>query len=205
MHVTRTVVFAVASAVLAATATGSASAWSRTSTTPLARGAALVASPAASHTVTTAARTGVAAPAAARSAAAKPGGATKPAAAQAVATKSAAANRVATASGRSGVTISNYVNAPGSQRAINTCHLVLWTTRPLWLAAHNYCGFQWLAYVPTGKVITVTKGAAAGRYVVTGHVRLARQSGSMPRVRADLVLQTCVGSSTGLTLARRIR
>ena len=103
------------------------------------------------------------------------------------------------------VTIRRYVVAPGSQRAIDRCNLVLWTRHPLWLAGHNWCGYQWLAFVRTGTVVTVSDGPAAGRYVVTGHVRLHRQSGALPRVGADLVLQTCVGSSTGLTLARRLR
>lgn len=102
------------------------------------------------------------------------------------------------------VTIRRYADAPGSQRAIDACRLVLWTSRPMWLAGHNYCGYQWLAYVPTGTVVVVPSGRAAGRYVVTGHLRLSRQSGSLPHVHADLVLQTCVGRSTGLTLTRRL-
>ncbi len=102
------------------------------------------------------------------------------------------------------VTIRRYADAPGSQRAIDACRLVLWTSRPMWLAGHNYCGYQWLAYVPTGTVVVVRSGRAAGRYVVTGHLRLSRQSGSLPHVHADLVLQTCVGRSTGLTLTHRL-
>jgi hypothetical protein len=102
------------------------------------------------------------------------------------------------------VTIPRYADAPGSQRAIDACRLVLWTSRPLWLAGHNYCGYQWLAYIRTGTVVVVRSGRAAGKYVVTGHLRLSRQSGSLPRVHADLVLQTCVGRSTGLTLAHRL-
>jgi hypothetical protein len=102
------------------------------------------------------------------------------------------------------VTISRYVDAPGSQAQIDRCRLVLWTHAPLWLAGHNWCGYQWLAYVPTGTVVTVTTGAAAGRYVVTGHRTLHRQSGSLPSLSADLVLQTCVGADTGLTLLHRV-
>lgn len=102
------------------------------------------------------------------------------------------------------VTIRRYVDAPGSQRQIDRCRLVLWTHRPMWLAGHNYCGYQWLASVRTGTTVVVASGRAAGRYVVTGHLRLARQSGPLPRVHADLVLQTCVGHGTGLTLARRV-
>ena len=101
-------------------------------------------------------------------------------------------------------TISRYIDAPGSQKAIDSCKLVLWTHSPLWLAGHNWCGWQWLAYVPTGSTVRVSSGAAAGTYVVTGHLRLSRQSGSLPHVDADLVLQTCIGSGTGLTLLRRV-
>jgi hypothetical protein len=100
-------------------------------------------------------------------------------------------------------TISSYVDAPGSQKAIDACKLVLWTHSPLWLAGHNWCGWQWMASVPTGSTVRVSSGRAAGTYVVTGHIRLNRQGGKLPRVSADLVLQTCVGSGTGLTLLRR--
>jgi hypothetical protein len=100
--------------------------------------------------------------------------------------------------------ISSYVDAPGSQKAIDSCKLVLWTHSPLWLAGHNWCGWQWMAYVPTGSIVKVTSGAAAGTFVVTGHLRLSRQSGALPAVNADLVLQTCIGSGTGLTLLRRV-
>jgi hypothetical protein len=112
-----------------------------------------------------------------------------------------AAAKVVTAGTR---TISSYVDAPGSQKAIDSCKLVLWTHSPLWLAGHNWCGWAWMATVPTGTIVKVTKGAAAGTFVVTGHVRLSRQSGALPTVHADLVLQTCVGSGTGLTLLRRV-
>jgi hypothetical protein len=73
----------------------------------------------------------------------------------------------------------------------------------LWLAGHNWCGYQWMAFVATGATVTVASGLAAGTYVVTGHLRLSRQSGSLPRVHADLVLQTCVGNGTALTFLRR--
>ena len=101
------------------------------------------------------------------------------------------------------ITISGYVDAPGSQSAIDKCHLVLWTHAPYWLAGHNWCGYQWLAYVATGTTVTVTSGAAAGTYVVTGHLYLGRQGGALPHLDADLVLQTCIGSGTGLTLLNR--
>ena len=74
----------------------------------------------------------------------------------------------------------------------------------MWLAGHNWCGYQWMAYVKTGTTIVVPTGPAAGTYVVYGHLRLNRQSGSLPSVSADLVLQTCVGNGTGLTLLHRV-
>ena len=110
----------------------------------------------------------------------------------------AAVNRV-----RGTVYIRSYLNRPGSQAAVDTGKLVLWWNKPLWLAGHNYAGWQWLAFVPNGTKIIVTKGEAAGTFIVTGHKRLNRQSGPLPRVLADLVLQTCVGRQTGLTLLRR--
>jgi hypothetical protein len=100
--------------------------------------------------------------------------------------------------------ISHYTDAPGSQQAIDSCKLVLWSHAPLWLAGHNWCGWQWMAYVPNGTTVKVSGGAAAGTYVVTGHLHLGRQGGAMPRVNADLVLQTCIGSGTGLTLLNRV-
>jgi hypothetical protein len=102
------------------------------------------------------------------------------------------------------VTISRYVDAPGSQTAIDKCKLVLWTTSPMWLAGHNWCGYQWMAFVKTGSTVKVSTGKAAGTYVVTGHLKLTRQSGALPHLDADLVLQTCIGSGTGLTLLHRI-
>ena len=120
----------------------------------------------------------------------------KPAPAQPVA--------AATAVSAKPITISSYVDAPGSQAAIDKCHLVLWSHHPLWLAGHNWCGFQWMAYVTTGTTVSVTAGAAAGTYVVIGHVHLNRHGGAMPPTTgADLVLQTCIGSGTGLTLLHR--
>lgn len=110
----------------------------------------------------------------------------------------------AVTSTRGTVYIRSYVNRPGSQAAVDTGKLVLWWNKPLWLAGHNYAGWQWLAFVPTGTKIIVTKGEAAGTFIVTGHQRLNRQSGPLPRVLADLVLQTCVGRQTGLTLLRRL-
>jgi len=125
-----------------------------------------------------------------------------PARAHRTAAPSTPTHQPAPVSGRR--TIARYLDAPGSQKAIDRCNLVLWTHHPYWLAGHNYCGFQWMAYLTTGSLVTVSSGPARGTYRVTGHVRLNRQSGSLPHVSADLVLQTCVGSATGLTLLRRV-
>jgi hypothetical protein len=206
-HLTRTAVFATASTLLALAATGTAAAWSRTSApTPASPPAAAVATaPIAGLVrvgVPVADRASVAAP---RAVSAPARTATTQTSTSAARTTTTKATKVATKPAAKVVTIGRYTYAPGSQKAIDQCKLVLWSTKPLWLAAHNYCGYQWLATVPTGRTIKVTSGKAAGTYVVTGHLRLGRQSGSMPVVKADLVLQTCVGSGTGLTLARRIR
>jgi hypothetical protein len=138
--------------------------------------------------------------AAAKAAAAKAAAAKKAAAA----TKAAAPQAEPAESAGKTITISRYVNAPGSQAAIDKCNLVLWSSSPMWLAAHNWCGYQWMAYVKSGTTVVVTSGAAKGTYRVYDHMRLGRQSGAMPDVNADLVLQTCVGSGTGLTLLRRV-
>jgi len=130
--------------------------------------------------------------------------ATKPAPAKPAASVVAAPVEAAKAVTPKPITISSYVDAPGSQAQIDKCHLVLWSHHPLWLAGHNWCGFQWMAYVPEGTTVRVSGGAAAGTYVVTGHVHLTRQGGPMLRTGADLVLQTCIGSGTGLTLLRRV-
>ncbi len=227
-------VLATASAVFAAAATGSALAWNGVGTVTTAVRAASAspsADPTADPTSvrvtpdpkpTKAATTASAAPLVTASAAKPPAAkastpsATKTAVATPSSTKAKASSSTRSSSSSStrteasrsvsskGITISRYVDAPGSQKAINKCNLVLWSHKPLWLAAHNYCGYQWLAYVATGKTVVVTKGAAAGTYVVTGHLRLSRQSGAMPKVNADLVLQTCIGNGTGLTLLRRV-
>jgi hypothetical protein len=232
-HLTRSAVIATASALFAVAGAGTAAlAFNGPEATPLAGAPAveIVAAPAPTAAENSApakaraaslAQTAVAAHAAREAAAEKAAAAKaakaaaqKAAAAKAAAAKKAAAARKAaassarsTSSGRpSGktITLGRYVYAPGSQSAIDKCQLVLWWTSPMWLAAHNYCGFQWLAFVPTGTTVVVPSGKAAGTYVVTGHKRLSRQGGSLPRVSADLVLQTCVGSGTGLTLLERV-
>jgi hypothetical protein len=130
--------------------------------------------------------------------------AAKPSKAAITVVKPAVKKIAATASVPRSITIDHYVNKPGSQSAIDKCNLVLWTRSPLWLAGHNWCGYQWMAYVPTGTNVTVTHGLAAGTYVVTDHIHLSRQSGDLPTLNADLVLQTCIGNGTGLTLLSRV-
>lgn len=73
------------------------------------------------------------------------------------------------------------------------------------LAAHNYHGYQWLSRVALGREVVVTSGQLAGRYRVTGHLRLDRQSGDIPHFGgADIVLQSCEGSGTGFSLLHRV-
>lgn len=211
-HLHRTAVLATASiAVFAATATGSALAWNGSVRQVAAT------SPQATASVTAQASTGDA-PATRATVAPAPRAAAvvakattsvtvkAKAAPKATATKktTTTAKKATTQAAPKVITISKYTNAPGSQAAIDKCKLVLWTQSPLWLAGHNWCGFQWMAYVKTGTTVKVTTGIAAGTYVVTGHKTLTRQSGSLPSVDADLVLQTCVGSGTGLTFLKRV-
>lgn len=73
------------------------------------------------------------------------------------------------------------------------------------LAAHNYHGYQWLSRVAVGRTVVVASGPVAGRYRVTGHLRLNRQAGAIPSFGgAALVLQSCEGSGTGFSLLARI-
>jgi hypothetical protein len=218
-HLHRTVVFATTCALFAATATGSALAWNGTVNTvapsvvrsapvvnevhvlPSKAPSARIGATSVASRVTTARATASSTPKA-KSTSTR---ATSTVRAKATSRATRAPrSRVATAPTHRTVTISRYVDSPGSQAAIDKCKLVLWTHAPLWLAGHNWCGYQWMAYVATGTVVHVTSGAAAGTYVVTGHKKLGRQSGSLPHLSADLVLQTCVGSGTGLTLLRRV-
>jgi hypothetical protein len=198
IHLTRSAVVASVCAVLAVTTAGAAAA--RTSGEPSATGRVQVAGSYAVHGQTLAAARTVAADATLTAVAER----TRVAATSTTRSSTTPTTKRAAKPAPRTATIPRYVDAPGSQRAIDACRLVLWTSRPMWLAGHNYCGYQWLAYIRTGTVVVVRSGRAAGRYVVTGHLRLSRQSGSLPRVHADLVLQTCVGRSTGLTLAQRL-
>jgi hypothetical protein len=201
---------AASAVVFAATATGSALAWNG-SVTPVAATSPVAAptvqastgdAPATRATVTPAVR-----PAAVVKATPTRTTAAKAATKTVVVTKKVTTTKAKTTAARvaaRSITITRYVDAPGSQAAIDRCKLVLWTHSPLWLAGHNWCGYQWMAFVKTGTTVKVSSGAAKGTYVVTGHLKLTRQSGSLPKLHADLVLQTCIGSGTGLTLLRRV-
>src|SRR5262245_52674650 len=74
-----------------------------------------------------------------------------------------------------------YVTAYGSQRALDRCDVVEW--EPLWFAGHNYCGYQFWAYLTKGQKITLT-GRNAGTYVVTALVYLPYQGGKKPALPA---------------------
>jgi hypothetical protein len=103
-----------------------------------------------------------------------------------------------------GVTISNYAWCPSNyQSCIDRKMLTGYNGN--YLAGHNWAGWQWLSRVAVGTTVRVTSGPLAGTYRVYGHLRLTRQGGSFPNTGgADLVLQSCEGSGTGFSLARRI-
>ncbi|MEV7425213.1 hypothetical protein [Streptomyces sp. NPDC091212] len=91
-----------------------------------------------------------------------------------------------------------------AQSCIDAGHLTMYAGRIL--AGHNFDGYQWLSRVPVGRTVRVISGPLAGTYEVYGHMRLSRQGGAIPSFGgADLVLQTCEGSGTGFSLARRVR
>lgn len=104
----------------------------------------------------------------------------------------------------SGVTISGYAWCPSNvQSCIDAGKLTGYNGN--YLAGHNYMGYQWLSRVAVGTTVRVTSGPLAGTYRVYGHLHLNRQGGSFPNTGgADLVLQSCEGSGTGFSLARRI-
>ncbi len=212
-HLHRTAVFATASLVFAVSATGTAFAWVRSD--GAATKAPSTVSVSVDQSATAAANatfqglnavvpTATPEPAKPATAVVTPTQTATPTPAQTSQPVRPAVKKIAaTASVPKSITIDHYVNKPGSQSAIDKCNLVLWTRSPMWLAGHNWCGYQWMAFVPTGTTVTVSHGLAAGTYVVTDHIRLTRQSGELPSLNADLVLQTCVGNGTGLTLLKR--
>jgi len=102
---------------------------------------------------------------------------------------------------RIGAWTHTYVSAYGSQASLDACNAVEW--EPHWIAGHNYCGYQFWAYLPVGQTITLT-GKNAGTYVVTSRVYLPEQGGKKPALPAyDLALQTCKGAGTQIVLARK--
>jgi hypothetical protein len=100
----------------------------------------------------------------------------------------------------------------GDQSTINRCQATLWEG-PLpggrgttWLAGHDYCGFyRWDRLLHVGDHFTVsTASGAILRYVVTGRGFVGRHSGSAAGlIHGDITLQTCRGSGTSFTYARR--
>lgn len=212
-HLHRTAALAVAYVVFAATATGTAYAFVRTDSAhpnatsavsvSVAQNAAAVAAAKATFTAVTAV-VPTASPTPAKATEAQPKPTAVATSTPAAAAKPTIKKATAKTTALKPVTIDHYVDKPGSQAAIDKCNLVLWTHSPLWLAGHNWCGYQWMAYVATGTTVTVNHGLAAGTYVVTDHVHLSRQSGNLPSLDADLVLQTCIGDGTGLTLLKRV-
>ncbi|MFJ5103232.1 hypothetical protein [Streptomyces sp. NPDC088554] len=103
------------------------------------------------------------------------------------------------------IRISFYQDCTGhAQECIDAGELTMYGGRIL--AGHNYLGYQWLSRIPVGRTVRVLYGPLEGTYKVYGHLRLSRQGGAIPSFGgADLVLQTCEGSGTGFSLARRVK
>lgn len=126
----------------------------------------------------------------------------------------APAARTAGATGAYRITVRGWTRTivRGDQATINRCHATLWEG-PLpggrgttWLAGHDYCGFyRWDRLLRVGDRFTVsTPTGAILRYVVTGRGFVGRHSGSAAGlIHGDITLQTCRGSGTSFTYARR--
>lgn len=106
------------------------------------------------------------------------------------------------------------IDGIGSQAAIDTGALVLWTTEPAhWLAGHDTDGWDWIDEIPTGTYVVVECGQATGTYQVYGHEWHGHRGGSFPSWAyggPDLVMQTCTGPGssgeygTGFSLLNRV-
>lgn len=111
-----------------------------------------------------------------------------------------------------GVTISTYTDCTGDpQPCIDAGSLTYYAgnwANGEWsqlLAGHDYMGYDFLHSVPTGTIVLVDGGAAAGTYEVYDHMYLNRQGGDMPAFGgASLVLQACKGEGTGFSMLREI-
>lgn len=98
------------------------------------------------------------------------------------------------------------VTALRDQGAIDDGHLVTWLDNPCILAGHDYIGWAFLAHVPKGTTVVVTRGPCAGTYEVVAHEWHAVKGGPVPSwmYDYDLILQSCTGSSgTGFSMAMR--
>ena len=116
-----------------------------------------------------------------------------------------------------GVTVAGWTKTifRGGQATVDRCHATLWYgpfpgtrgRRTTWLAGHDYCGFyRWDKSLHIGSTFTITspKGHVM-RYRVFSRGYVNRHSGSSNGlIKGDVMLQTCHGSSTSFTYARRI-
>jgi hypothetical protein len=102
----------------------------------------------------------------------------------------------------------NPVTALADQDILDQGHLVTWWVYPpCVVAGHDTDGWDWLANIPSGTTVEITRGPCAGTYRVEAHHWSPNRGGPMPDALLgwDLALQTCVRSGgTGFSLARRI-
>ena len=102
----------------------------------------------------------------------------------------------------------------GGQSSVGRCRGTLWL-QASWptahsagttvLAGHNWCGYQYWAYLPKGAVVALVGRWGRARYRVTRHVYIGRESGNANGLFfGDLVLVTCLDRGMSLTYAVRI-
>lgn len=79
-------------------------------------------------------------------------------------------------------------------------------TATLWIAGHDYCGFDIWRQVRIGTVVALRSSTGdEHRYRIDSRVFVPRQGGtSAGLVHSDLMLQTCKGEGTTITYATRL-
>jgi hypothetical protein len=100
----------------------------------------------------------------------------------------------------------------GGQATIDACRATAWQGRApgrarlVWLAGHDYCGYAWWGRIPNGALVKLVGAWGVWTYRVYGHGAVHRHSGSSAGlIHRDLTLQTCRGSWTAFTYARRVK
>lgn len=103
----------------------------------------------------------------------------------------------------------------GGQSLVNSCRVAVLWTGPMpgkgvsgtsVIVGHNYCGgFSQFAKLRPGTVVTITGPHGTQRYRVYANRAIGRQGGSAVGLfRGDLTLQSCLGSGTGFSYAKKI-